>query len=84
MHDLVKKHQCGLAMWGRGIAATAKDLDEILLNQAAMEQMAVNAKNLAEQAFDRDALALKLEQALLLVASGKAEMLGGLTSDDFN
>ena len=84
MHDLVQKHRCGLAMWGKSVDATAEELDQILLNQALMEQMAANARSLAEKEFDRDALALKLEQALCLVASGKAEMLGGLTSADFN
>lgn len=64
MHELVKQHECGLAMWRNPIAEVAVELEEKMHDLQWLEQAGIAARQLAEQYFDRDNLARQLLDVL--------------------
>lgn len=71
MHDIVKSHDCGLAMWQQPIELVAKQLHEKMNNEEWLEQAAIAAKKLAVQDFDRDLLAEQLMSVISAVVEKK-------------
>jgi len=66
MHDIVKTHDCGLAMWQQPIELVAEQLHEKMNNDEWLKRAAIAAKKLAVQEFDRDLLANQLITILRL------------------
>lgn len=60
MHDLVKSHNCGLAMWQKPIELVAQQLHEKMNDNTWLQLAGNNSKKLAMQDFDRDLLAKQL------------------------
>ncbi len=73
MHDLIESKGCGLAMWRQPLSTVAKKLDENLNNSEWCESASTASKELAEQYFDRDALANELLSVILETAKGKPD-----------
>lgn len=71
MHDLVKTHGCGLAMWQTPVEQVAEELDAKLHDSDWLAQAGAAAKALAEQEFDRDVLANQLIQVLEATLEGQ-------------
>ena len=71
MHDLVKSHDCGLAMWQQPLESVAKQLHEKMNNDEWLTQAALAAKELAVKDFDRDKLANQLMPVLQLAIENK-------------
>lgn len=71
MHDIVKSHDCGLAVWQQPIELVAEQLHEKMNNEEWLEQAAVAAKKLAVQNFDRDLLAEQLMSVISAVVEKK-------------
>ena len=71
MHDLVKSHDCGLAMWQQPLESVAKQLHEKMNNDEWLTQAALAAKELAVKDFDRDKLANQLMTVLQLAIENK-------------
>lgn len=70
MHDLVKSHDCGLAMWQTPIEEVAQALETKLHDIDWLVQAGGSAKMLAELEFDRDVLAKQLMQVLAKTREG--------------
>ena len=73
MHDLVKKHGCGLAMWQKPIAEVAETLEVKMHDPKWLEDAGIAARKLAEDHFDRDILADQLIRVLETTAKGNPE-----------
>lgn len=74
MHDLVNKHECGLAMWQQSIQSVAEQLDRLIHDQAWLDKAGSAARKLAEEYFDRDLLANQLISVLEAAVEGKPEI----------
>lgn len=74
MHDLVNKHECGLAMWQQSIQSVAEQLDKQIHDQAWLDMAGSAARKLAEKYFDRDLLANQLISVLEAAVEGKPEL----------
>lgn len=74
MHDLVSKHECGLAMWQQSIKSVAEQLDKQIHDQAWLDKAGSAARQLAEEFFDRDLLANQLISVLEAAVEGKPEL----------
>lgn len=72
MHDIVKSHDCGLAMWRQPIEIVAAELHEKMNSDVWLKQAAVAAKTLAVQEFDRDLLADHLMSVISAVVEKKS------------
>lgn len=79
MHDLVEKHQCGLALWRCPIVEVATELDEKMHNQRWLEQAGLSAKQLAQKYFDRDLLAEQLMAVLEAVNAGHSSRASSIS-----
>ena len=66
MHDIVKSHGCGLAMWQQPIKLVAEQLHEKMNDDEWLNRASRAAKRLAVQEFDRDKLANQLITVLQL------------------
>ena len=73
MHDLVSKHDCGLAMWGKSIGEAAIALENAMHDPEWLRRAGCSARQLAENYFDRDKLAGQLELVLLAVNDNNPE-----------
>lgn len=73
MHDLVVKHQCGIAAWGRPLRQVARELDSRLNDSEWLIRAGCSSKRLAESFFDRDLLASQLEKVLVSAVNGKSD-----------
>lgn len=71
MHDIVKAHDCGLAMWRQPIEIVAAELHEKMNNDEWLKRAAMAAKKLAVQEFDRDLLADQLMSVISAVVEKK-------------
>src|SRR5690554_6477171 len=71
MHELVNKHECGLAMWRQSIDAVDQELDSKMHDADWLSKAGQAARELAEQEFDRDVLANQLIATLDSVVKGK-------------
>lgn len=83
MHDLVKKNDCGLAMWQKPIELVAKELNVKMNDSEWLEQTGKSAKALAEEEFDRDKLACQLMIVLDLIVKGRATEVVNIASGDY-
>ena len=72
MHNLVKTHGCGLAMWQTPVEQVAAELNDKLYDSDWLAQAGAAAKALAEQKFDRGVLANQLIQVLEDVAENRS------------
>ena len=72
MHDIVKNHNCGLAMWQQPIELVAAKLHEKMNNDEWLKQASMAAKELALQEFDRDLLADQLMSVISAVVEKKS------------
>lgn len=72
MHDIVLRHQCGIAAWGRPVDQAARELDLRLNDSEWLSRAARSARKLAESYFDRDLLASQLEKVLVAAVNGKS------------
>ena len=72
MHDLVRKHGIGLAMWQRCTGEVAVELDARMHDPVWLECAGFNARSLAENYFSRDALANQLVEVLQATVDGEA------------
>src|SRR5690554_1355200 len=73
MHDLVKAHDCGLAMWQQPIKLVAQELHSKMNNSEWLRKAGSSARTLAEKEFDRDKLANQLITVLKLAVENKTE-----------
>lgn len=73
MHDLVKAHDCGLAMWQQPIELVAQELHDKMNDSEWLSKAGIAARTLAEQEFDRDKLANQLMEVLNLAVENKAD-----------
>src|SRR5690554_5472269 len=64
MHEMVSSKKCGLALWQCSPAQVAAELDNKMHDRQWLEQAGVAARQLAEECFDRDALADQLIRVL--------------------
>lgn len=64
MHDLVNAKGCGLALWQLSTAEVAAELEAKMHDKEWLDQAGRSARLLAEEYFDRDALADQLIQVL--------------------
>ena len=83
MHDLIKKHECGLSSWQRPIGEIASDLHAKLNDSQWLAHAAFQSRQLANNLFDREQLATKLRSVLESVASGRAEEVSDIAPDRF-
>lgn len=72
MHEVVKAHNCGLALWQQPIDMVAKELNSKMNDAKWLAQAGNAAKKLAENEFDRDKLADQLMTVLSLAVESKA------------
>lgn len=72
MHELVKSHDCGLAMWQTPVEQVAEALEARLHDNDWLAQAGAAAKTLAEKEFDRDVLAGQLMQVLETTLEGNS------------
>ena len=70
MHDLVKQHDCGLAVWRKSVAEVAMELDDKMHDEVWLERAGRAARQLAEEHFARDDLAQQLMSVLESVVDG--------------
>lgn len=73
MHDVVKAHNCGLAMWQQPIKLVAQELHSKMNDSGWLSKAGGSARTLAEQEFDRDKLANQLITVLKLAVENKTE-----------
>src|SRR5690606_16369924 len=72
MHELVRSHDCGLAMWGQPVNVVAQQLHEKMNDISWLETAGKSAKSLALNEFDRDLLASRLISVLNAAARGES------------
>lgn len=78
MHDLVKAHDCGLAMWQQPVELVAQELNSKMNDSEWLSKAGLSARTLAEQEFDRDKLANQLITVLKLAVENKTEGVLGI------
>lgn len=71
MHEVVKTHNCGLALWQMPLESVAKELDKKMNDAEWLAKAGDAAKKLAENEFDRDKLANQLMMVLNLAVENK-------------
>lgn len=74
MHELVMKHDCGLAMWNKLVPQVANELNNKMNDQDWLLEASISSRRLAEEFFGRDELASQLEQVLLAAYEGRPEL----------
>lgn len=84
MHDLVKAHQCGLAMWGVPIETVAVELNSKMHNREWLDQAGESARHLAEVHFDRDTLAGQLISVLEAAVSKNTSICESIAPGIYN
>ncbi|WP_372997152.1 glycosyltransferase family 4 protein [Marinobacter sp.] len=70
MHDLVQKHECGVALWQRPVAEVAAELENKMHDSQWLAKAGHAARTLAEDCFDRDVLAEQLQRVLEAAVQG--------------
>lgn len=75
MHDLVNQYKCGLAMWHQPMPEVARLVDSAMKDPDWLMQAGCAAAHLATHYFDRDVLALQLEQVLLAAKDGRTQAI---------
>ncbi len=83
MHELVKKHECGLAMWRHPVAEVAVELDRKMHDGEWLEQAGIAARALAESCFARDDLAQQLISVLEAAVEGSPEKSERIAPGDY-
>ncbi len=83
MHDLVQQHSCGLAMWQQPIGSVAEQLDQKMGDDEWLKEAGLAARRLAEEEFDRDALAAQLLSVLELTIQGKASSIENISPGEY-
>lgn len=83
MHDLVKNYSCGLAMWQQPIGLVAEQLDQKMGDDEWLKEAGLAARRLAEEEFDRDALAAQLMSVLELTIQGKASNIETISPGEY-
>lgn len=73
MHELVKKHNCGLAMWNQPLNSVARTLQTHAHDITWLQTAGEAARALAEEEFDRDLLANQLIAVLETTIQGRPE-----------
>ena len=74
MHDLVLEHHCGITGWRRSLQDVARELDQRMHDSEWLDTAGRSAKTIAEENFDRDLLASKLEKVLIAAAEGRVHV----------
>lgn len=77
-HELINKHGCGVALWQKPIDEAAKILAAKITDDAWLKKAGKSSRQLAEEYFARDTLAMQLEQVLIAAVEGdnaKAETI---------
>lgn len=82
--DLVKHIDCGIAAWNVPIEKVAELVVQKIRDPHWLQAAGGRSRLLAEQHFDRDLLAGKLEQLLMSAAQGKGEMASQIAPDSFS
>jgi glycosyltransferase involved in cell wall biosynthesis len=80
MHDLVNKHDCGLAMWKKSIVEVATELEYYMHDKLWLNASGESARLLAEQCFDRDILAGQLIEVIEAVVEGHPDRAEAIAS----
>ena len=83
MHDLVLKHECGLAMWQQSIDTVAQEVASKITDKKWLELAGIKARELAEYEFDRDVLANQLEKVLLSVKQGNSKSVETISPGNY-
>ncbi|MGP4865182.1 glycosyltransferase family 4 protein [Psychrobacter sp. T6-5] len=73
IYDLVKSHECGLAVWQQPVEVVAEQLHEKMNDKTWLAQAGLSARKLAEKEFDRDVLAAQLISILDLALQDKTD-----------
>jgi len=84
MNQMVKKHNCGLAMWQKPLREVAKELELHLHDEAWLSVSGKSARMLAEKDFDRDTLAAQLIEVLEAVVGGQPDKAESIASGRYN
>lgn len=84
MHELVKAHGCGLAMWQTPVEQVAAELDAKLYDSGWLAQAGAAAKALAEERFDRGVLANQLMQVLEAALEGNPSRSAEIAPGNYN
>ncbi|MDB9985048.1 glycosyltransferase family 4 protein [Gammaproteobacteria bacterium] len=72
MHDLIKEHKCGLAMWKVPHSEIAIELNNKVYDKDWLAAASLSSAKLAEESFDRDVLAGQLIELLESAVNGNA------------
>lgn len=84
MHELLNLHECGLPMWGKPIAEVAFDLDAKMHDEAWLKKAGGAARQLAEDCFARDDLAIQLMAVLKATTEGRPEIAERIAPGDYS
>lgn len=71
-HELIKKHGCGVALWQKPIDEAAEILAAKITDDAWLKKAGKSSRQLAEEYFARDTLAMQLEQVLIAAVAGNS------------
>lgn len=83
MHELVRQHECGLAMWHNPVAEVAIELDKKMHDVVWLEKTGIAARELAEGCFARDDLAQHLMSVLEAAVEGSPEKSERIAPGDY-
>lgn len=83
MHELVKKYDCGLAMWEKPAAEVASEIAEKITDKEWLSMSGKKARMLAENEFDRDKLAIQLEKVFLAVHKGAPNNVQAIAAGNY-
>lgn len=84
MHELIKSHGCGLAIWQQPVEQVAQELEAKLHDTEWLAQAGDAAKTLAEKEFDRDVLAGQLMQVLETAQEGNSSCAAEIAPGNYN
>lgn len=83
MHDLVRKHQCGLALWQKPLSEVAQILEEKSNDPLWLKVTGAAARTLAEDEFDRNKLAQQVIDVFDVVVNDNSEKVSGIAPGNF-
>lgn len=84
MNKLVSLHNCGLSAWEKPISTVAEELSDKMNDSVWLEKAGFNAKRLALNEFDRDKLAIQLEQVLDAAVTNKSDLASTIAPGEYN
>jgi glycosyltransferase involved in cell wall biosynthesis len=84
MHDLVKTHACGLALWQKRPEEVAEELERKMHDEEWLSNAGRSARELAEECFDRDKLAGQLISVLQSARERRAENAAQIAPGEYS